>query len=376
MTETYEELLAISSHMAQLAEHGHQPEIQEPLERLKQAAEEIGKAWSGSWLGHHANVYYNDLQPPPPGAHFSPEWGLDSVFGHGTSGDWLEFGANQVKDAIYDEAGNPDLESCQKLQKDLASRFDTEKSNTVSILEIATEGNSDAFLQGIKVELEKLSILTKSEVINKMKPSGKIMTRDSLALTQGFWTPPHFSVLSEIFVIQHTSETVSHLGILAKKAGSHLFRRQQRSLKVDVVGTNVFIGHGRSPIWRELKEFITERLKLPVDEFNRVPVAGVTNTQRLSEMMDAAAFAFLLMTGEDEQPDGQVRARMNVIHEAGLFQGRLGFTRAIVLLEDGCEEFSNIAGLGHIHFPRGNIRHATEEIRKVLEREGLLGNSQ
>ena len=111
-----------------------------------------------------------------------------------------------------------------------------------------------------------------------------------------------------------------------------------------------------------------------MDEFNRVPVAGVTNTQRLSEMMDAAAFAFLLMTGEDEQPDGQVRARMNVIHEAGLFQGRLGFTRAIVLLEDGCEEFSNIAGLGHIRFPKGNIRHAFEEIREVLEREGLLGN--
>jgi hypothetical protein len=32
-------------------------------------------------------------------------------------------------------------------------------------------------------------------------------------------------------------------------------------------------------------------------------------------------------------------------HEVGLFQGRLGFEKAIVLLEDGCEEFSNIKGL-------------------------------
>ena len=31
-----------------------------------------------------------------------------------------------------------------------------------------------------------------------------------------------------------------------------------------------------------------------------------------------------------------VKARMNVIHEVGLFQGRLGFERAIVLLEEGC----------------------------------------
>ena len=375
MTKTYKELLDIADRMDQLVEPGRQSEIQGPLERLTQAAEEIGNAWSGSWLGHHANIYYRDLQPPPPGMHFSPEWGLDSAFGHGTSGDWQEYDARQVEAAIYDQAGNPDLGPCRKFQEDLVREFDIEKSNIASILEIATEGDSDTFLQGIKVELEKLSILNKSEVINRIKPSGQTMTRDTLALTQGFRTSPHFSVLSEIIAIQHTIETVSSLGILAGKAGSHLFRRQQGALRAGAIGTNVFIGHGRSQIWLELKEFITERLKLPVDEFNRVPIAGVPNTQRLSEMMDAAGFAFLLMTGEDEQPDGQVRARMNVIHEAGLFQGRLGFTHAIVLLEDGCEEFSNIEGLGHIKFPRGNIRHAFEEIREVLEREGLLDSS-
>jgi predicted nucleotide-binding protein len=139
------------------------------------------------------------------------------------------------------------------------------------------------------------------------------------------------------------------------------------------IGTNVFIGHGRSPLWKDLKDFIQDRLQLPWDEFNRVPVAGVTNIARLSEMLDAAAIALIVMTAEDEQADGQMRARMNVIHEVGLFQGRLGFTKAIVLLEDGCEEFSNIHGLGQILFPKGNIKAACEEIRQVLEREGVLG---
>jgi predicted nucleotide-binding protein len=78
------------------------------------------------------------------------------------------------------------------------------------------------------------------------------------------------------------------------------------------------------------------------------------------------------MTGEDELADGKIHARMNVVHEAGLFQGRLGFTKAIILLEEGCEEFSNVQGLGQIRFPRGNIRAAFEEIRQVLEREGLV----
>ena len=78
------------------------------------------------------------------------------------------------------------------------------------------------------------------------------------------------------------------------------------------------------------------------------------------------------MTAEDEQVDGKQNARQNVIHEAGLFQGRLGFERAIILLEEGCEEFSNVKGLGQIRFPNGNVSAAFEDIRKVLERERLL----
>jgi len=134
----------------------------------------------------------------------------------------------------------------------------------------------------------------------------------------------------------------------------------------------VFIGHGQSPLWRELKDFVQDRLELEWDEFNRVPVAGVTNIGRLSEMLDAAGVAFLLVTGEDELVDGTMQARMNVVHEAGLFQGKLGFGRAIILLEEGCKEFSNIQGLGQIRFPKGNIKAAFEEISGVLEREGIL----
>ena len=137
-------------------------------------------------------------------------------------------------------------------------------------------------------------------------------------------------------------------------------------------GSNVVISHGQSPVWRDLKDFVRDRLKLPYDEFNRVPVAGIPNTIRLSQMLDAASIAFIALTGEDEQADGRLQARMNVVHEAGLFQGRLGFTKGIVLFEEGCEEFSNIEGLGQIRFPKGNIKAAFEDIRAVLEREGVL----
>jgi predicted nucleotide-binding protein len=141
-------------------------------------------------------------------------------------------------------------------------------------------------------------------------------------------------------------------------------------------GEKVFIGHGRSPIWRELSDFLKDRLHLRVDEFNRESVAGIPTTDRLSNMLDDAAFAFVIMTAEDEQADGVMRARENVVHEAGLFQGCLGFGRTIILLEDSCNEFSNIRGLGHISFPKGNMKAAFEDIRHVLEREKLIGANQ
>jgi predicted nucleotide-binding protein len=192
------------------------------------------------------------------------------------------------------------------------------------------------------------------------------------AVQQGIWAPPHIKVQARVTAAHQPAGHCRDLAGRLEKLAAHLARIKQYEVRAARVGTNIFIGHGRSPAWRDLKDFVQDRLRVPYDEFNRVPVAGITNIARLSEMLDAAACAFVIMTGEDEQADGKVQARTNVIHEVGLFQGRLGFTKAIILLEEGCEEFSNIQGLGQIRFPKGNISAKFEEIRQVLEREGVI----
>jgi predicted nucleotide-binding protein len=139
-----------------------------------------------------------------------------------------------------------------------------------------------------------------------------------------------------------------------------------------LLGRKIFIGHGRSLVWLQLKDFIRERLRLPCDEFNIEPVAGISTTARLETMLAQAGFAFVVMTAEEEHADGRIYARPNVIHESGLFQGKLGSPRAIVILEEGCSDFSNISGLTQIRFPPGDLKPALEDVRRVLEREGHI----
>jgi predicted nucleotide-binding protein len=164
-------------------------------------------------------------------------------------------------------------------------------------------------------------------------------------------------------------EQAARLFLAVQNGELDQFRIKEAAM--DQAGNKVFIGHGRSPLWRELKDFIADRLRLEWDEFNREPVAGVTTSERLHKMLDQASFAFLVMTAEDEHADTSLHARENVIHEVGLFQGRLGPRKAIILLEEGCAEFSNVGGLGQIRFPRGNIAACFEDVRRVLERETI-----
>ena len=89
----------------------------------------------------------------------------------------------------------------------------------------------------------------------------------------------------------------------------------------------------------------------------------------LEHMLSKATFAILVLTGEDETSEGGKRARQNVIHEAGLFQGILGFQRAILLIQKGLEEFSNVHGLQHISFEEDRIDQTFFELQRVLKRE-------
>ncbi len=156
-----------------------------------------------------------------------------------------------------------------------------------------------------------------------------------------------------------------------------IWQLAESDLKADQVvsseqANRIFIGHGRSPIWRELRDYFQETLGLPYDEFNREAVAGELVFQRLEEMSRCSCFAFLVLTPEDLHADGSVHARENVIHELGFFQGRLGVKRAIPVVEQSCHSFTNILGINQIRFQAGDLTSAFDEVFGVLKREGVI----
>ena len=326
MTDLHEELLGIADRLETFGRAADDLEAKSSLDQLEKQATAVGKAWSGSWLGYHARVYYEGLNPPPAGAHFSQEWGMQESWPiRDTTGIWQEFVAEDVETVIRERAGNPDLSRAEEVAEAARNALESEKGDALSLFATAVSEEPDAFLSAIQEQVEKTVALSKAQILRRWEPAGQVMSRDSLAFTQGFKVAPHLSILADVEALRQAPAACLRLCLLARKAGSHLARKARRAKRSQEIGTNVFIGHGRSPLWRELKDFIQDRLNLPWDEFNRVPVAGFTNIARLSEMLNAASIAFLIMTGEDEQAGGKVHARMNVVHEAGLFQGRLGF---------------------------------------------------
>jgi Predicted nucleotide-binding protein containing TIR-like domain len=138
------------------------------------------------------------------------------------------------------------------------------------------------------------------------------------------------------------------------------------------IPTSIFIGHGRRMDWKEVRSHLVDSYGLNVDEFSVYPSAGITTVERLTQMLESACFAILVMTAEDPQKGGKRKARQNVVHEIGLFQGRLGFPRAIILKENGAEEFSNVKGLTYIPFKKGGIAEAFPEIDRALVRERVI----
>ncbi|MCH8070271.1 MAG: nucleotide-binding protein [Candidatus Marinimicrobia bacterium] len=159
------------------------------------------------------------------------------------------------------------------------------------------------------------------------------------------------------------------LGNIVDACAEDCFVPEPPELEEELPKPRIFIGHGASPQWRDLKDHLHDQHGYDILAYETGSRAGHTIRDVISEILGNSSFAILVMTGEDITSDGTIRARQNVIHEIGLFQGRLGFTRSVVLKEEGTEEFSNIHGVNQIRYTKGNIKETFGDVLAVLKRE-------
>lgn len=338
--------------------------------RLNENLARVAIAFSGSWLGYHANVYYKDLQAPPPGSHFSQEWGLN--FGD-SIGNWIEYSRESVRAAIMADVDPEYKNKLGEASKQAKQLFDDKYETVCNILDALLAESKTSTLQRIHGDVNNIDLaFTAQKVVEEWRPKGPLMTRDTTAAAQGTYIPVHCIVEAEQIAMLRPFDDLELLAGYARRILKYMQINDLIERSSVSMGNKVFIGHGRSVLWREFKDFIKDRLHLDYEEFNRQPTAGMSILERIQQMLDSACFAFLIMTAEDQHADQSMHARENVIHEVGLFQGRLDFRKAIVVLEEGCSEFSNINGLTQIRFPKGNIKACFEEVRRVLEREGIV----
>ena len=203
-----------------------EPQVVSAIQRLVNACDQLGQAWSGSWIGYQALVYKDGFLPRQAGDHFDAEWGFSDPFSNACRGNWREYTSDDVQKEIYRRAGGDPSEGLAEISNKATGAFEDCRDRLLPVIEALMAEKPDPF------------IAQKRDDISKLR--------------------------------------------------------------------------------------------------------------------------------------GRKIARQNVVHEIGLFQGRHGWERAIVLLEDGCEEFSNLHGITQIRFPKGDIMAKSEEIRRVLKREGYL----
>jgi hypothetical protein len=117
----------------------------------------------------------------------------------------------------------------------------------------------------------------------------------------------------------------------------------------------IFISHGQSKEWYKLQAYLERDIKQNTLELAQEPNVGRTIIQKLSEEAEKCSIAIIVMTGDDITSKDEIRARENVMHEIGFFQGLYGVSNVILLHEEGVNIPTNIQGLVYIPFPKETV---------------------
>jgi len=313
-----------------------------------------------------------NFRKPAAGEEFNRSFGLMTRSDNVDAFGWQEMTYDQVQCALMREVDKDYEKRLEQISSNARTAVGPAATTLSVLLSSLLDVEPSTTIESIIRVISQTPLhVTPQDIVNSVSADIRITTQDPRALNQGLQIPAHVSLqawhLSQLSPFQS-------LESLDKQADDFIrYTKLLHGMASNSypVGSTVFIGHGRSETWRVLDSYLGE-IGVPVEEFNSEPVAGLTALERLQEISKQVCFAFLVMTGDDGHANGTLHARPNVWHETGWFQCLLGLGHAIILLEDGCSEYTNTSSLQYIRFRKGAMSEQFGEIRRVLAREQII----
>lgn len=120
-----------------------------------------------------------------------------------------------------------------------------------------------------------------------------------------------------------------------------------------VTGTKVFIIHGHDELLKKDLQLLLHRAGVTNIVLHEQPDKGRSIIDKLIEESIDSNYAIGILTPDDVNGDGQMRARQNVILEIGYFLGRLGKERVRMLVKEDIEIPSDLQGVLYQKFDAG-----------------------
>ncbi|MQY28119.1 hypothetical protein NRB56_37020 [Nocardia sp. RB56] len=130
----------------------------------------------------------------------------------------------------------------------------------------------------------------------------------------------------------------------------------------------VLILHDENPQWQDVQRFLERRCGLETDQLGPADFDAGGFEAAVGGPLSRCGFAVCILSARDSV-HGFRQPSQAIVHQVGILQGRYGFGRVAILVEDGCDLFTNLSGLIRLEFPRGRVEAKFLELHRMLLRE-------